>query len=346
MNINTSQALIKADLIVNQQIYISKDIQLTHPLERSTTGPGANTPAIVLNYDNTYVKMQVSRNSNEIYSLQKTKTKGKYNLLKNNSVLLDNITIVPNAFHAPGQIFLNLENRCIYNCGFCNPSTHNFLQKYSKNDFVELINKALSKTSYSSVSLTSGIFPNNEKIIDMMSYIISEIKKNYPSMPIGVEPCIFTLNEIETLKRAGADEIKINLQLPEKKLFEKICPDFDYNKTVQCIERAVQLFGRNKVSSNILFGFGESTQSIINAVDFLASKGVVPTLRKIRINSENKNKIQQKLNYTLPQITSDYLINLGLNHKKILEKYNLTTKSYKTMCHACGCCDIVPFWDL
>lgn len=335
---------MKADLIVNQKIYIPKDICLTHPLERSTTGPGSNTPSIVLNFGTTYVKMQVSRNSNEVYSLQKTKD--RYDLIKHGSVLIKNINIVTTAFHAPGQIFLNLENRCIYNCAFCNPSTHNFLQKYSKNDFVELINKALSRTSYYSVSLTSGIFPNNEKIIDMMSYITSEIKKTYPTIPIGVEPCIFNLSEIENLKRAGADEIKINLQISDKNLFKKICPSFDYNKTVHCIESAVQLFGRGKVSSNILFGLGESIQSIVNAVDFLASKGVVPTLRKIRINSENKNKIEQKLNYNLPQITSDYIISLGVNHKIILEKYNLTTKSYETMCHPCGCCDIVPFWDL
>ena len=73
--------------------------------------------------------------------------------------------------------------------------------------------------------------------------------------------------------------------------------------------------------------------------------GVAPTLRKIRINEFNKEKIERVVSYKIPKVSANRIIELAVEQKKILEKNGLTTKTFKTMCHKCGCCDIVPFWD-
>jgi biotin synthase-related radical SAM superfamily protein len=344
VSLTSTNAKKKADLISKEKIYISKKIKLPAPFERSTTGPGSCVLSVVINYDATYVKMQVSRNNNELYSLQQTN--GTFNIIKENKAFIENIKIIPNYFHAPKQIFLNLENRCIYNCAFCNKSNQDFLKKYSTDDFVKLIDKAVQISQYSAVSLTSGIYPNNKHIIEKMRSIVSEVKKKYPTMPVGVEPCVFTSAELTILKNAGADEIKINLQIPEKHLFTHICPDFNYDNTIKILEEAVQLFGKGKVTTNLLFGLGESTESVITILDMLSSKGIVPTLRKIRINSENEKQLKNIASCKISEVSAETILYLGNMHKKILEKYNLTTKSFSTMCHACGCCDIVPFWDI
>ncbi|RLF29085.1 MAG: biotin synthase, partial [Thermoplasmata archaeon] len=39
-------------------------------------------------------------------------------------------------------------------------------------------------------------------------------------------------------------------------------------------------------------------------------------------------------------------LRLAVEQKKVFKKYGLTPETFKTMCHRCGCCDIVPFIDL
>ncbi len=334
----------KAELISNGKIYIPNDIKLPYPLERSTAGPGAGSLSITLSFNNKNIKLEVSRNQNEPYSLQKEDD--TYSIVKREGGILEGVKIIPTAFHAPGQAFINLENRCIYNCAFCNLSEHRFLQDYDEDKFVDLIIKASKRSDFSAVSLTSGVYPNNTRVIKMMCEIIQKVKEKLPDIPIGVEPCISKREEIVFLKKAGADEIKINLQIPNKDLFEKICPDFDYDDIMNMLDASVEIFGRGKVTSNIIFGLGESDETVLKAIEILASKGVVPTLRKIRINKDNKKKLEEAVSYKIPDTSSERIIQLANEQKKILKKHNLTTKTFKTMCHPCGCCDIVSFWDV
>jgi biotin synthase-related radical SAM superfamily protein len=209
-----------------------------------------------------------------------------------------------------------------------------------------LILNASKHKDISSVALTSGIYPNNTKIIKKMCYIIKNVRKKLPNIPIGVEPYISNKHELFLLKKAGANEIKINVQIPDKKLFCKLCPNFSYEDTFKILEESVKIFGIGKVSSNIIYGVGESDRSILNAVERLAKISVVPTLRKIRINEFNRKKLEDITSNKLPNISISRILKIAHAHKKILVRNCLTTKTFETMCHKCGCCDIVPFWDI
>ena len=334
----------KAELISNGKIYIPNNIKPPYPLDRSTAGPGSGSLSIAFSFNNKNIKLDVSKNQNESYSLQKKND--IYYIYRGQKKFLENVQIIPTAFHAPRQAFINLENRCIYNCAFCNLSEHRFLQNYDKDKFVDLIMKASKRNDFEGVALTSGIFPNNATIIKMMCEIIQDIKEKLPTIPIGVEPCIFNKKEIELLKKAGAEEIKINLQIPDRDLFGKVCPDFEYDDILNMLNEAIDIFGKGKVTSNIIFGLGELDETVIKTIETLASKGIVPTLRKIRINKGNKKKLETAISGKIPHTSSDRILHLANEHKQILIKYNLTTKAFKTMCHPCGCCDIVSFQDI
>lgn len=334
----------KAELMINNKIYIPTNIKLSYPMDRSTAGPGSGSLSIALTFDNKNIKLVISRNQNESYSLQKEN--GKFHILKDKKIFLENVEMTPILFHAPRQAFINLDNRCIYNCAFCNLSKRGFLHEYDAEKFVKLILKASNRSDFQAVALTSGVYPDNTKTIKKMCYIIKNVKEKLPDIPIGVEPCISNKKEILLLKKAAAEEIKINLQIPDKDLFGKICPDFRYNDILNILGEAVELFGKGKVTSNIIYGVGESDRSVIKAIEKLAKMGVVPTLRMIRINELNKKKLEEATSDKLPNISVDRILKIAHEHKKILEKYGLTTQTFETMCHKCGCCDIVPFWDV
>ena len=96
----------------------------------------------------------------------------------------------------------------------------------------------------------------------------------------------------------------------------------------------------------VVYGLGESGVEIISCIKKLASLGVVPTLRKIRIDDLNIDNINRFSNRGRISVTSDKMIDLARKQKEILKNYGLSTKSFNTMCHKCSCCDIVPFRDI
>lgn len=336
----------KAELIARSTIYIPKDLKLSVPFDRSTAGPGSSSLSIALTFDNKVVKLAVNRDQNEWFSLDKQND--KFIIRKKGDIFIENVEILPVVYHAPGQAFINIENRCIYNCAFCNltKTKKEFLQNYDERKFVYFILKALNRNDCTAVALTSGIYPDNSTIIKKMCSIIEKIRKKAPTVPIGVEPCILSKKEIMPLKNAGADEIKINVQIPDKTIFKKICPDFDYDDIFAMLDEAVNIFGKGKVATNLIYGLGESDEIILETIEQLASLGIIPTLRKIRLNDDNKKKIQSVLPYELPNISPERILTLAKGQKKILRNHELNTQTFSTMCHKCGCCDIVPFWDV
>ena len=50
----------------------------------------------------------------------------------------------------------------------------------------------------------------------------------------------------------------------DRQLFETMCPGLSLDFVLDALKDAVEIFGRNKVFSNILVGLGEDDQSIIN----------------------------------------------------------------------------------
>jgi biotin synthase-related radical SAM superfamily protein len=153
------------------------------------------------------------------------------------------------------------------------------------------------------------------------------------------------LEQIDALKQAGADEIKLNIETFDRGIFEKVCGGQDLDWILQTIEHAVEVFGRGKVTSNIIVGLGENDESVIAGIETLARMGCVVTLRPLKTNDLNRNRLKEALGEWDP-LTEERLMRLVSKQKEILARHGLSTLTFQTMCHACTCCDIVPFKDL
>jgi hypothetical protein len=73
--------------------------------------------------------------------------------------------------------------------------------------------------------------------------------------------------------------------------------------------------------------------------------GTVATLRALRKNEYNKEELEKALGPLVP-VSAERMLGLARREKEILEEYSLTPLTFKTMCHTCLSCDIVPFWDV
>jgi biotin synthase-related radical SAM superfamily protein len=100
---------------------------------------------------------------------------------------------------------------------------------------------------------------------------------------------------------------------------------------------AVEVFGRNHVSSNIIIGLGETDECVRKGVKCLAGMGVIPVLRPISISPLRKEALKNAV-----RPSTERLLELAAMTREILEKHGLSTKESKTMCLACTGCDLTP----
>ena len=86
------------------------------------------------------------------------------------------------------------------------------------------------------------------------------------------------------------------------------------------------MFGRNHVFSNILIGLGETNENVIKGMELLASKGVIPILRKVNPHPLRKDEIYVEM------VTAGRLLKLAGEERRILEKYGLDVTQAVTGC--------------
>ena len=360
----TEIAAKKAELINHGKINIPKGFALPYYPSRSTAGPGAGGAGLVFGFSGTRVKLTIVRDGSALFSLARKSAidekpdtdndpirrciEGKaYTILKNDEIFLDDVSLEPTLMHAPGQAFINITSKCIYDCSFCvSPDLNKGQKECTVDRWTELILVHANNPSLESVAITSGIpVSPHDTVMDMVK-IIKAVHERMPDITIGVEPYLTSKEDIDLLFEAGATELKLNLETPNCEIFEKICPGLDYTAIDQALKYAVTVFGRNKVCSNLIIGLGETDDEVLAAVDRLANAGVVATLRAVRVNDINREKIQRSLGYIPESVPIHRMLELAKKQKEILDNHGLTTVEFNSMCHRCKCCDIVPQQDV
>ncbi|MGD0816865.1 MAG: radical SAM protein [Methanomassiliicoccales archaeon] len=344
MEAGLSVAMKKAILITGGPLKIPKDMVLPFTPSRSTAGPGAGSTSIVIAFEGARCKKAINREAGEFELVPKD---GGYRMLRNGQPFLEDVEIKPTIAHAPEQAFFNLSQDCIYDCKFC--ASRKLDQRITKNlspeRVVQMAVEASKKQGFKSVSFTSAVVDSPEKTVERLIYVVREVRKALPDVPIGVEPYLSKMDDIEELKLAGATEIKLNIETFDPDRFAKVCGKLHYDFVLEALDHAVEVFGEGKVTTNLLVGLGESDENLLDGIRYFAERGIVATLRPLRINNFNREALTEALG-PLEPVTPERIVDLAIKAKVIMEENGITSKTYHTMCHECGCCDIVPFRDL
>ena len=335
----------KAILLARGPVKVAPELKLPVRLSRSTAGPGAGTTGIALTFHGHRVKKAIVREGGDFELVE---TEGHFALLKDGEPFLESVEVTPVLFHSPEQAFFNIETECIYDCKFC--SSRRLEKKVTKNltpdKIVQMIVDASTRPDFKAVALTSAVVKDPGTTVGKMVYIVKRVREALgSSIPIGVEPYVDDLEQIDLLKEAGADEIKLNMETWDQAIFRKVCGELDQEWILKALEHSVKVFGRGKVNSNIIVGMGESDQSVLEGVERLAKMGVVATLRPLRVNELNRKDMEMALGELEP-VSEERLLRLAREQKRILTENGLSTLTFDTMCNACTCCDIVPFKDI
>ncbi len=335
----------KAVLTLGGGVRLPEGFEFPYRISRSTAGPGAGLGSAAFSFEGFRVKKSISYDSGEFEIV--VNEDGSLSMTHSGKPFLDSVEIVPVVRHCPEQAFFNLDPRCMYKCAYCSSPLLDMSEDkhLSTERILDMLEESISEYDVKAISFTSGVVGSPEATVDRFLEIVRETRSRYPDIPIGVEPYVSSRRQIEALKDAGADEIKINLECPDRELFAKVCPDLDYDAILERLRDAVAIFGKGRVISNIIYGLGESDASLEDGMEMLCSMGVIPGLRALRVNDLNRDSLSKVIPIPEP-VTKERALHLAETQKRIMGRYGLTSLTSRTMCMECGCCDLVPFRDL
>ncbi len=243
----------------------------------------------------------------------------------------------PALSHCPEQAYLTISGCCIYDCKFCPVPKLNGEVKVP-DEILQLVEEAKRTGQLKAISLTSGVERSPEDEVRKAVSIVKILRARY-DLPIGVS-VYPTDTSSEELKQAGATEIKYNVETMDSEIFARICPGLSLEYLLKSLKKAVEIFGKNRVSSNIILGLGESDDCVEAGVTKLAKMGVIPNLRPISPHPLRKGEAEVK------RPSADRLLKLARITRKVLKDYDLRADLAETMCLPCTGCDIASHRDI
>jgi biotin synthase-related radical SAM superfamily protein len=263
---------------------------------------------------------------------------GEVVILKDNKELVRG-NIDPVVAHCPEQTYITISEQCMYDCKFC--SVPKFQGKIKTLDEVlAIIEKVKKEGKLTTIAFTSGVATTAENEIDRVVAYVQAVKKYHVPIGVAVYP---TNDSSQRLRDAGVTEVKYNVETMDREIFEQVCSgrkghSLDFILT--SLRDAVTIFGKNRVSTNIIIGLGETDECVRKGVEYLATMGVIAVLRPITISPYRLGEISA----TRP--SAERLLRLTKMTHEILDNYDLDVTVSQTMCLLCTGCDLTPARDL
>ncbi|OPY52084.1 MAG: biotin synthase [Methanosaeta sp. PtaU1.Bin060] len=297
-----------------------------------SAGPGAGRESFFIKSGGHRVRLSI----NEISPLKVVKCRSGIAVIKDEKVIVTG-RLEPALSHCPEQAYMTISGRCIYNCRFCPvPKIEGDVKDLDM--ILRLVEEASQTGQLKAISLTSGIEKSPEDEVEKAVKIVKALRAQY-DVPIGVS-VYPTDRSSEELKEAGATEIKYNVETMDPEIFAMYCPGLSLDYVLLSLGKAVKIFGKNRVSTNLILGLGESDKSVLSGVTRLAEMGVIPNLRPISPHPLRAGDLIVK------RPSAKRLLRLAKITKKILEYNNLRADLAETMCLPCTGCDLAPHRDV
>ncbi|MFA6371864.1 MAG: radical SAM protein [Methanothrix sp.] len=311
------------------------DEELLAEVERTTVpsaGPGAGLESFFFKSGGHRVRLSINKNS----QLKVVRCGSDVAVIKEGKTIVTG-KLEPALSHCPEQAYLTISGRCIYDCKFCPvPKLDGEVKHPYK--ILQLVDEARRTGQLRAISLTSGVEKSPEDEVKKAVQMVSALRKQY-DIPIGVS--IYpTDTSSEELKAAGATEIKYNVETMDPEIFARCCPGLSLDYVLKSLEKAVKIFGMNRVSSNFILGLGESDECVLAGVARLAEMGVIPNLRPISPHPLRAGEVK------VEKPSAQRLLKLARATKKVLEDQGLRADLAETMCLPCTGCDIASHRDI
>jgi len=303
----------------------------------------SNSNLVVRKNENGYFIIYDSKNKFEHSRLKLVQNPTFYNpeYVTSDGIPMKKIALV----HGIDCLSSTIYQKCVYHgcgegCKFCaielsleNEAT---IEEKNSKQMSEVIAAAKKEGRCNHMTLTSGTDETIDKGAIRYIELLEGIKENFPKLPLHVqiEP-LEDLSYIDELKDAGANTIGIHLEVLDQNLRNTVTPGksrITYEAYEKNWKHALDVFGKNQVSSYLLTGFGESQEDFISDAEKVISLGIIPYITPVRpIPGLEK----------ISTITSDTMVEIYTKAVKLMKEYGVNPLKSNAGCVRCGGCSAI-----
>jgi len=174
--------------------------------------------------------------------------------------------------------------RCSANCGFCAQArggsadlrrvARGIYPEYPLEETVERLKEGARDGVIKRVCLQTINHPAVDKKLEALIEDLLGV-----GVPVTISRHPATTQELEELKALGVDRVTIPLDAVTEELFDRIKGreagnTYTWQEHWKGLERAVEVFGRLKVGTHIIIGFGETEEEALGTISRLWAMGV------------------------------------------------------------------------
>lgn len=179
--------------------------------------------------------------------------------------------------------------KCLSNCGFCSQARSSGTRAdmlsrviwpmFLSEEVISRLKASARKRLIKRVCIQTINYPNLFKeVLGLVFKIRAEV-----NIPISVSCQPLTSEQMKKLKATGIDRLSIPLDAASEILFEKVKGSsvkgpFIWNKHIEVLKSAVQIFGKGNVSTHLIVGLGETDEDLLNMVQKMVVMGVYPAI--------------------------------------------------------------------
>ena len=143
------------------------------------------------------------------------------------------------------------------------------------------------------------------------------------------------------MSTSGTDSVGIHIESFEFSVLEKVAPckaELGLKTYLKTWEEAINIFGKNQVSSFLIVGLGEKRESIIEGATLLCELGVYPFIVPLRPIPGTSLAAHKP-----PDPTK--IISVYQQVAPVLQSYGLSSRNSKAGCVRCGACSALPDFE-
>ena len=344
----------------------SQGVKIHRSIEQRKGGAGpAEGTTIILNGRPLSVPTSGNFVSQSPYSIHSAH--GAYHLFKNGSQLSKvEIPDVPHYYslktqqgipynkiallHGVNCLASTVFQNCIYwnshkRCTFCgielSLEKNATIVKKSPQQLLEVAKAALKFDRVHHVTLTTGTQAHSSDELRYLATCCTYIKSE-TTLPIHVQFMPPTdLRLLEILSTSGTDSVGIHIESFDFSVLEKVAPckaELGLKTYLKTWEEAINIFGKNQVSSFLIVGLGEKRKSIIEGATLLCELGVYPFIVPLR-------PIPGTFFATSKPPDPTKIISVYQQVAPVLKSYGLSSRNSKAGCVRCGACSALPDFE-
>ncbi len=238
-------------------------------------------------------------------------------------------------------IFWNSYKRCRF-CGIeLSLSDVQTTRAKTPDQLAEVIEKARDLDSISHVVLTTGAVHPRGAEVDYLGKCAKAIKE-VCDIPVHAQFLPPTDDgKLYELKAAGVDTVGIHIESFDLDILSRFAPAkaaIGFEKYEKTWNNAVQVYGRNQVSSFLLVGLGETEESVVRGTEFLAERGVYPFVVPFR-------PIPGSIMQDHPTPDQESMKRLYEKTVGILRENGLSSENSLAGCVRCGACSALRVYE-